>query len=82
MEATSTKVLSPEGIPMLQRNDSGLAFSIGLAEYAVALYMLKTLAGDAESAKPEITIVAPNRLQRDLVRDVYAKKRIASAIFT
>lgn len=80
VEVASIKVISPEGIPALQRNDAGLAFSIGLAEYAVALYMLKTLA-DAD-IRPEVTVVTPNTLQRDLVRDVFAKKRVASSIFT
>ena len=54
-----------------------MPFSIGLAEYAVAGYMVKVL----ENEDAAVTIIAENSLQRDLIRDVYSKKRSASTRF-
>ena len=55
-------VKTPEGSEAIQTNDSGMSFSIGLAEYSVALYM-KTVLQESDTAKSsEVTIVAPNTL--------------------
>ena len=66
---------APDGIQT--NGDSGQPFSIGLAEYAVALYMHTIV--KQESDPLEVTIIAPNSLQRDLVKEVYAKKQAAVA---
>ena len=57
----------------MQRNDDGVAFSIDLVEFANAYFMLRVL--KEESGPAEVTIVTPNSLQRDLIKEVYAKKR-------
>ena len=48
-----------------------------MAEYSVAVYMKTVL----ESGASEVTIVAPNTLQRDLIKEVYTKKRTVSTRF-
>ena len=64
---------------VIQKNDIGLSFSIGLAEYSIAFYMRTVL---ESSETPEVTIIAPNTLQRDLIKEVYSKKRAVSDRFT
>jgi len=76
-EVTEVKVKNPEGALATQKNDDGLTFSIGLAEYSIAVYMKTVL----EASASEVTIVAPNTLQRDLIREVYSKKRTVSGRF-
>lgn len=48
-----------------------------MAEYSIALYMKTVL----EAGASEVAIVAPNTLQRDLIKEVYVKKRTVSPHF-
>ena len=50
-----------------------------MAEYAIALYMRMVL---SQTTSVEVTIITPNALQRDLVKEVYSKKRAVSDKFT
>ena len=56
---------TPEGMEAIQTNGegSGMSFSIGLAEYSVALFMHTVVVKAAKEINPaEVTIIAPNTL--------------------
>ena len=73
----------PDGAKAIDVNDAGLSFSVSMAEYSIALYMRTVLEEKmAKNPAPEVTIIAPNNLQRDLIREIYEKKKSVSNIFS
>lgn len=82
-EVSELSVTIPDTTQGIQTNDQGLSFSIGLAEYAVALFMRTVLEQKVQQEDSTLvtTILVPNSLQRDLTREVYAKKRSVSSLF-